>query len=1125
MKSLRYILLIFTFIVLLTPTFALRPHYNVRQDENTNDEHSQTEIISSSAPESTRDPSPPSSAHDQPATATIQPPATSTNADSNAPTAIGQNPDPTATSEIYDNASGELPITPRLSPAVGVGGAILLLTGGAYGFIGVRHEMVQIFFSTAYLASLSVTVLIEYVVKEDVSDGVQGGYLVAITSAGLIFGCLTFIFKDMVEGLCCLLGGFCLGMWFLTLKSGGLVQSTGGRVGLICAFTAVAFSLSFSHYTRLYASIGCIAFSGATIIVLGIDCFSRAGYKEFWIYLWNLNNRAIFPLETQTYPVTRGMTVEIAAIIILTLFAVISQLKLWKIVRERKDKKTAAQVERQKHLDALDSEANLRYQNQVAREQEEWEATHGDKEHGKAVAESKSSISDVPKLSMSCASQETSRRSSQATPQESVEMLNIDKMNDTRSPYYVAPDTGTVTVAIAEEDEIHDIDPQDKSFTTRRDSELPGYCSSLNDGTDRRQQVKSPDSFVSEVAKLTGSRRTSLRASSSLRVSVPAPAVMPLPIPIFTSNRHTNSNRGDDDDDTASKRGSKRFSATSSLKRLSQISNRRSQDVSSSQEDLIIPHIEEDRRSSIAATLDGLDMDDFSLPPTAPPSRPNSWLNIRDELPKIDVYEPDGNLSPTSEGRPRSFMDVASEVGTIESSKNASCISIGQHGLRGSLTPSTNPKHVMHGATRERRQLERAIPEDSKSNLDDSALGSPSTERVSRVTSITDQLPDKLSKTALIYRTNEWIKHAADADQDGLGSDNLELQEPESPGTRVETGFSFEAAAPVNIEDLQKTMAETIPAQPEPAAPVSRRQSRDIPTPSMNGRASALERLERPASRIAQSPPSFPAEETTQSSTTIPQPNLIRHASAPKLGGRGMGFRTSSTPIIDQIVQESPLEDPEARSRDVATPLPTNTLINRRESMMRSRITSTNFNSTSLPNLLTASAIQPSDSASIRNMATPSPLGTDEDDIPLAERKQMLQQRRFSGPQRNTLNPTQSTMQLIPPPVTQVHAIYDSHQPKRTSGVDAAEQANRMARWRMSQRELLAPSRQSGFVDENRRQQMLEHQRQSQMAKQQEEVAAVSRDMFFDDIMRRGDMQDLHREAMRKMQAKAKGAH
>lgn len=163
-----------------------------------------------------------------------------------------------------------------------------MLTGLAFCLIGIKHQWLHVFLSAAYSTSLGVTVLIIYVMSPPVSDAIQGAYFVAALLTGLIFGALSLVFKEITEGLGCLIGGFCLAMWFMVLKPGGLVQSDPGRAILISVFSAVGLSLSFSQWTRNYGLILCTAFAGAMITVLGIDCFSRAGLKEFWIYVWSL---------------------------------------------------------------------------------------------------------------------------------------------------------------------------------------------------------------------------------------------------------------------------------------------------------------------------------------------------------------------------------------------------------------------------------------------------------------------------------------------------------------------------------------------------------------------------------------------------------------------------------------------------------------------------------------------------------------------------------------------------------------------------------------------------------------------------------------------------------------------
>ena len=182
---------------------------------------------------------------------------------------------------------GELPVKPVVTPALATAGAVLMLSGIFYTLIGIKTKWLHIFLSSAYLVSLAVTVLIVYVCHPPITNAVQGAYFVAIVVTGIIFGGGSIIFLDVAEGLGCLLGGFALAMWFLILTPGGLITSVAGKAVFISCFTVGTFALYISHWTRSYGQIGSISFAGATVVVLGIDCFSRAGLKEFWLYIWS----------------------------------------------------------------------------------------------------------------------------------------------------------------------------------------------------------------------------------------------------------------------------------------------------------------------------------------------------------------------------------------------------------------------------------------------------------------------------------------------------------------------------------------------------------------------------------------------------------------------------------------------------------------------------------------------------------------------------------------------------------------------------------------------------------------------------------------------------------------------
>ena len=180
-----------------------------------------------------------------------------------------------------------LPIHPSITPALAVAGPILILTGAFYTLIGIKTKWLHIFLSTAYIFALAVTILIEFVMHTPVSNGAQGGYVVAACLTGVIAGGGSLLFQDVTEGIGCFLGGFCLSMWILVLRAGGTISNTTGKIIFISCLTVGAPALYISRLTRPYGLIGSTSFAGATATVLGIDCFSRAGLKEFWLYIWS----------------------------------------------------------------------------------------------------------------------------------------------------------------------------------------------------------------------------------------------------------------------------------------------------------------------------------------------------------------------------------------------------------------------------------------------------------------------------------------------------------------------------------------------------------------------------------------------------------------------------------------------------------------------------------------------------------------------------------------------------------------------------------------------------------------------------------------------------------------------
>ena len=982
-----------------------------------------------------------------------------------------------------------------------------------------------------------------------VTDAVQGAFFVAAFISGLIFGALSLVFTDITDGLGCLLGGFCVSMWFLTLKEGGLISSTTGRAIFIACMSFAAFCLSFSHYTRTYGLIVCISFAGATIAVLGIDCFSRAGLKEFWLYLWSKELRTLsflqvlialdlnsntFPLNTNTYPITRGIRVEVACTVLIFLLGLVSQLKLWKLVKERRERNAVVRLEHDQNMEREESELGRRIENDLTRERAQWEAAYGDKRAAGIQTDSAigSSDSSIPKTSVSV-------KGLKRSTSESVEMVDMSKSKEGSQRNLISRASSkrnsgpTITAQVLQDDGIQQI-------------EANGYTiQPSNPGTGKSSVLNSNNSSARVSAEIRcsedGENTRMVSTRPSIRSSVPPPPVI-IPLP-FTIPTEESSDKEDNVSIStvleflpAQRPTSKRYSTQSALNRFSM--SRNSTDHSESREVLIIPHIEDDRASSVAATLDDLDEDEMSLPTLSPPHSPLK-LGFEDYALAPLNSNADEAESPDTKTRGETETaksDAEDELPSAKPSGSPVSNEPSDEDLRNlakhqSLTISTDPKpseskpkRASLGSQR-RRSGTSAIEHDARSRRRSKSMKSipqsESSQIESRVGSLMDILPEKLSKIVLSYRTNEWAKHLELAEKPDLD----EIKEPESPGIQVDHSFA-EAAATATVE-----------VKPQPPPLATTKLTRDVSQSSATNPYRQANAVRSSSSLVKQSPhdTSSTSLSRTPSSTNFNTIPIVQNP-GPYIGGVGTpatlsrsssatmmkGVRSSSTPLLNQTLVESPIEeDPQelGTARFTPSPMPGSTLMGKREGMVRNKVSTMSFNPySSTPNV---NIMAPSDAASARGVCLE---GQDSDNTSLSERKQLVDQENMTLAQRKQLIQNQ---QLQPQqrrqgtwPLAEHIQGFDSHQPKRTSGIDQSKREATLATWRESVRQEIAPV-QPVVADEGRRIAMINDRKQKEMEKQQQVMAATYRDTVFDNMMRRGDMLDLHKEAMRRMQAAA----
>ncbi|KAL8801785.1 MAG: hypothetical protein Q9200_006830, partial [Gallowayella weberi] len=568
--------------------------------------------------------------------------------------ATSSNPPPalTATGIATTNATStirdQLPLNPTITPALSIAGAILMLTGLLYTLIGIKTKWLHIFLSAAYLASLAVTVLIVYVMHPPVRNAIQGAYFVAAFVTGIIFGGGSVLFADVTEGLGCLLGGYCLSMWLLVLKPDGLIKSTAGKAIFIACFTIGAFGFYLSHWTRAYGLIGATSFAGATVIVLGIDCFSRAGLKEFWLYIWGLNED-IFPLRYNgPYPHTRGIRVEIAAVVLIFLVGVMSQMKVWRIIERRRAERAAEHLRKQQTQDQAEDEIGRKIEEGNERDLTLWEAAYGGKNgtnrHVDSGMANKAPSVSKASLGIVGTNEIVSSRSG------SIEMNNLSHATTSAER-----DTGldvkgkakaTITVRVASDDDIV------------QSNSRPGSTIS----------AASPASPHSEART---SQSAEIRQSQPKAVGVisEGPNVIPLPFSVPDTDAESD-RRSSIAASISSERFSthlaKRLSGTS-LKRTSSKRSQRSSYVatSTSEEVVMLPNDDDadDRASSVEATFDEIsdghrsEVDGTTLAglPPSPDADPGNSLKLSPPMEPQPVDRLGRQVSKTNLGHSSSY--------------------------------------------------------------------------------------------------------------------------------------------------------------------------------------------------------------------------------------------------------------------------------------------------------------------------------------------------------------------------------------------------------------------------------------------------------------------------------------
>ena len=830
------------------------------------------------------------------------------------------------------------------------------------------------------------------------------------------------------------------------------------------------------------------------------------------------------------YPITRGIRVEIAAIVFLFILGVMSQMKVWKIVKKRREARAAEQRRKEEERDTAEEALGRQLEADNEQERAMWDAVYGGKVKGKESHLDSGIGTDAP----------SSTHKSSISVREVEDLEQGMEMHDLHDAQRVSGDGGKVTVHVAQDDDI----VEDSAFPERHSltqadpkSRAPSVARSDHEGADLG---------ASEVASLRSMKKSKPTPKIDPRLTLKAaskPKFVPLPFQVPTSTSPQ-----DRDDDASSvatfaasdrlpDRSSKRLSGSSLMRKLSGHSQRRNSKLTpgNSQEALIVPHVEDDRASSIVATLDGVS------------DKTGSDAASTSSIHKVLAPQEPNGRSPSQDAA------TAPQPTSIASPDHQEASGINREAQFETESPAfvqapssdpEKPRTLTDAQPEPDRNLSAAVETSGTAKLTEphsveQTKSTPSAPPKTTRSSLALDLPSGASRIEMAYRTNEWAKHLDRADA------------PEAEDLRVKDSKSSlsaqanEFVAPVNVKALQQTALNAEPApdtafmnedmgdranlpsmnRSKPSSAVTNpHHSQQSPEPSRSNSQGS-----QPAKHLERTPSQTSLVSSNGSQEDQPRRSLAKLRGSQSALSIPRGFRSSSSPLVTSPLAASPIhEDVEATFPPKFTPSSSH-LMSQRDALVRNKPSSTSLLRT---NSSTSVYRSGTTTPNASNLILNSP-DEDDENITLAQRKSMLQRNpsRTSVVQRTlssgAVTPAMASRASLNsytpehilsnnPYKTQITNSNPPHAARAHSSQDPAA----INSWRSSLAQLpnTAESQQADEMERRRSELLIERQAQKrssavQVGQREQMESVLGREM------RRGSMLDAHREAMRRMQS------
>ena len=759
------------------------------------------------------------------------------------------------------------------------------------------------------------------------------------------------------------------------------------------------------------------------------------------------------------------------------------------MIKQRQEKKAREQRQNDEEDNIADEEHGRRVEFAITRERGSWEAAYSSAERGKPRH-----------LDSGIGTDETCTRrgslnvaGSPDVPDRDSDGIELQEMD--ASPNGVK-EGGRVIIHVIPDDEIsptHSATGQHLTRPIREPREL-----SINESQTRASNPLGPESFLGNAAAVG-------LIDESLTLK---PRITHLPFKVPHSDcgyeDGSSSVAASAASDQMADRWSKRLSRSSIVRKLSKKSQQSYITASTSEEAFIIAGAEDDKASSVAATIDGVSEND---------DVEEEALAVRDQRPSFEILSNQDSMQALMRAAHPS-ADLGKDAQKLPRWRTNQ-VALGDSQAEERVEGLRNPRpESIALPDSDIASVTDTHPTIEEPNVGSRASVAPESEvsgQHPRINSLSGKLPQGASKVVTAYRTNEWAKHLD-------GADLPEIDELKIGKTRgLDSVQPEERAAPVDARALQQTALNAEPAPiltiqthnlgERPAAyfqsknPFHRQQKtkQSRPTVHQLTRDKAMERTPSQTS-LANSmewPPSQTSLSSTQSRKEQYRPPLpnFRSSQASTPSAR-IYRRSSSNPLTNSPLVDSPIEeDVEASFPPRFTTSSTN-LLAQRDSMLRNKPSSTSLLRTSRSNT-------PLDQhPALRDL-------NDNENISLSQRKSLLQQNPRSIPQpyRSSSGPTSGAATPIyshtgAPPTTKTAPLH----PRTRSSLPPQ------------------PHPSPSPLSTRRAPLQPEKRREGSSSQQERRVVARSttQNGLHDCGVRRGTgMWELHQQQMRKMQAVA----